>query len=191
VRRPLARCLIRFFLLSGVYAVDGLLHKRPVLTNAAINLLGQDFKALVAENDRLALSRFGNRRHDSQMISSVQGDGLSDHPHIVIEATKLGVHIVEPLAQKSFDRWSGVQKMLEGGFNQHALADARSVGCDVKPTTDAFTQPNRHFATRGGFALARRSNVNAIDLRIQFGELLHFLIFPQNPMIDTAATRYD
>ena len=81
--------------------------------------------------------------------------------------------------------------MLESSFNQHALADARSVGCDVKPTADAFTQPNRHFATRRGFALARRSNVYAIDLRIQFGELLHLLIFPQDPMIDTAASRYD
>jgi hypothetical protein len=81
--------------------------------------------------------------------------------------------------------------MLEGGFHKHALADARSVGCDVKPTADAFTEPNRHFATRRGFAFAGRSNVNAIDLRIQFGELLHLLIFPQNPMIDTAASRYD
>ena len=43
--------------------------------------------------------------------------------------------------------------MLKSNFNEHALATARSVGCDVKPTTDTFTQSNRHFATRRGFAL--------------------------------------
>jgi hypothetical protein len=48
--------------LSGIQAVDGLLHKRPTLTNATIDLFGQDFEALVAENDRLALSRFGNNK---------------------------------------------------------------------------------------------------------------------------------
>ena len=154
-------------------------------------MLGQDFEALVAENDRLALSRFGNRRHDGQMISGVQRDGLGDHPHIALEVVEPGVHIVEMLPHQSFDGWGGVQKMLEGGFHKHALADARSVGCDVKPTADAFTQPNRHFATCRGFALARRSNVNAIDLRIQFGELLHLPIIPQSPTIETAASRYD
>jgi hypothetical protein len=45
------------------------------------------------------------------------------------------------------------KKMLKSNFNEHALATARSVGCDVKPTTDTFTQSNRHFATRRGFAL--------------------------------------
>jgi hypothetical protein len=151
------------------------------LANSSINLLGKNLEALVSENDRFALPRSGNRRHDGEMISSVQGDGLGEHPHIAIEAAKLGVHIVETFAQKGFDRWGGVQKMLESSFNQHALADARSVGCDVKPTADAFTQPNRHFATRRGFAPARRSNVNAIDLRVQFGELLHLLISPKTP----------
>jgi len=60
-----------------------------------------------------------------------------------------------------------------------------------KPTADAFTQTNRHFATRSGFAVARRSNVNAIDLRIQFGELLHVSDVPQCPTIETAASRYN
>jgi hypothetical protein len=41
-----------------------------------------------------------------------------------------------------------------------------------------FAKPNRHLATRQSFALARRSNLNAINLRIQFGELLH-LTFPE------------
>jgi hypothetical protein len=81
--------------------------------------------------------------------------------------------------------------MPKSSFNEHALADARSVRCDVKPPANTFTQPNRHFATRRGFALARGPNVNAIGLRIQFGELLHFLTFPQAPMIETAALRYD
>jgi hypothetical protein len=81
--------------------------------------------------------------------------------------------------------------MLESSLNKHALADTRSVRCAVKPTADAFTQTNRHFATRSGFAVARRSNVNAIDLRIQFGELLHVSDVPQCPTIETAASRYN
>jgi len=121
----------------------------------------------------------------------MQGDGLSDHPHIAVEVVKLGVQTVEMLAQQIFDRWSGVQKMIEGGFHKYALTDARSVGCTVKPTADAFTQTNRHFATRSGFAVARRSNVNAINLRIQFGKLLHISDVPQCPTIETAASRYN
>ena len=154
-------------------------------------MLGQDFEALVAENDRLALSRFGNRRHDGQMISGVQRDRLGDHPHIALEVVEPGVHIVEMLPHQSFDGWGGVQKMLESSFNQHALADARSIGCDVKPTADAFTQPNRHFAACRGFAPARLTDVSAIGLRIKIGQLLHLLTIPQNPTIDTAASRYD
>ena len=71
--------------------------------------------------------------------------------------------------------------MLKGGFHERALADARPVGCDVKPTADTFTKANRYLATCGGFALARQSSINAIGLRIQISQLLHFLIFPQAP----------
>ncbi|HMI13018.1 MAG TPA: hypothetical protein VK567_15765 [Bradyrhizobium sp.] len=154
-------------------------------------MLGQDFEALVAENDRLALSRFGNRRHDGQMISGVQRDRLGDHPHIAREVVEPGVHIVETLPHQSFDGWAGLQKMLEGGFHKHALADARSVGCDVKPTADALTKPNRHFTACRGLALARGSEVNAIGIRIQIGQLLHFPTIPKSLTIETAASRYD
>jgi hypothetical protein len=81
--------------------------------------------------------------------------------------------------------------MLEGGFHKHALADARSVGCDVKPTADALTKPNRHFTACRGLALARGSEVNAIGIRIQIGQLLHFPTIPKSPTIETAASRYD
>jgi hypothetical protein len=191
MRRPLSCYRLGLLLFCGVYAVDRLLHEGPTLANSSINLLGKNLEALVSENDRFALPRSGNRRHDGEMISSVQGDGLGEHPHIAIEAAKLGVHIVETFAQKGFDRWGGVQKMLESSFNQHALADARSVGCDVKPTADALTKPNRHFAACRGFAFARRSNVPSIGLHIQIGQLLHFPTIPKSPTIETAASRYD
>jgi hypothetical protein len=90
-----------------------------------------------------------------------------------------GVHIVKTPAQQSLDRGGRLKKLLEGSFHERALTDAWPVCCDVKPTTDAFAQPNRHLATRGGFALARRS-VSAVGLRIQFSELLH-LTFPNAP----------
>jgi hypothetical protein len=161
------------------------------LANTSINLLGQDLKALIAEKNRLALLRFRTRWDNGQMIARVQGDGLSDHPHFAVEVVKPGVQTVEMLAQQSFDRWGGVQKMLKSSLNKHALADARSVGCDVKPTADTFIQTNRHFSTRRGFAVARRSNVNAIDFRIQFGELLHISDVPQCPTIESAASRHN
>ena len=189
--RPPACFPLEFCVLRGTRTGDGLLYKRPALTNTTINLLGKDLETLIAEKNRLALLRFRKRRDNGQMIARVQRDGLSDHPHIAVKVVEPGVHIVEMLAQQIFDRWSGVQKMLESSLNKHALADARSVGCDVKPTADAFTQTNRHFATRSGFAVARRSNVNAIDLRIQFGELLHVSDIPQCPTIETAASRYN
>jgi len=30
--------------------------------------------------------------------------------------------------------------MLKSSFNEHALANARSVRCDIKPAVDTFTQ---------------------------------------------------
>jgi hypothetical protein len=107
------------------------------------------------------------------MISGVQRDRLGDHPHIALEVVEPGVHIVETLPHQSFDGWGGVQKMLKSSFNQHALADARTVGCDVKPTADAFTQPNRYFAACRGFPPARLTDVSTIGLRIKIGQLLH------------------
>jgi hypothetical protein len=81
--------------------------------------------------------------------------------------------------------------MLEGGFHKHALADARSIGRDVKPTVDALTKPNRHFAAYRGLAFARGSEVNVIGIRVQIGPLLHFPTIPKSPTIETAASRYD
>jgi hypothetical protein len=101
------------------------------------------------------------------------------------------VQIVETLPHQRFNGWGRVQKMLKSSFNQHALADARSVGCDVKPTADAPTKPNRHFAACRGFAFARRSNVPLIGLHIQIGQLLHFPTIPKSLTIQTAASRYD
>ncbi|WP_024510307.1 hypothetical protein [Bradyrhizobium sp. ARR65] len=60
----------------------------------------------------------------------------------MFETIEPGVHIVKTLAQQSLDRGDGLKKTLEGGFHEHTLADARSIGCEVKPTTDSFTQPN-------------------------------------------------
>src|ERR1700722_10597494 len=130
---------LEFCVLRGTRTGDGLLYKWPALTNATIDLLGQDLEALIAEKKRLALLRFRKRRDNGQMITRVQRDGLGDHPHIALKVVEPGVHIVETFAQQRFDRWDGVQKMLKSSFNEHALADARPVRCDVKPTADALT----------------------------------------------------
>src|ERR1700722_13012001 len=53
---------LEFFVLRGTRTGDGLLYKRPALTNATIDLLGQDLEALIAEKKRLGLLRFRERR---------------------------------------------------------------------------------------------------------------------------------
>ena len=123
------------------------------------------------------------------MIASVQRDGLGYYPHVAFEVVESGVYAVETLAQQSLDRWRGVQKKLKSSFNEHALANTRSVACNVEPTADTLTQPNRHFSTLRGFSSALWSNVNEIGLRL--GYLLHFLIVPQDPTIEAAASRHD
>jgi hypothetical protein len=100
------------------------------------------------------------------MIAGVQRDRFSDHAHVALKVVESGVHVIELLAQDSFNRWGGVHKLLKRGLNEHALADAWSIRFNVKPTADAFTQANRHLATRHGFAPSRRLNVNAIGLPV-------------------------
>jgi hypothetical protein len=151
------------------------------VTDTSIDLLGQNFEALVAEDNRFVLPRLRKWRDNGQMIASVQRHRLSDHPHVAFEVVESGVHMVELLAQYNFDRWDRVHKLLESSLNKHALADARSIRCDIKPTANALAQSNRHLATRHGFTSSRRLNVNAIGLPVQFGQLLHALIFPKAP----------
>ena len=123
------------------------------------------------------------------MIASVQRDGFGDYPYVAFEVVESGVHAVETFAQQSFDRWCGVQKMLKSSFDEHALANTRSVACDVEPTANTLTQPNRYFAAFRGFLPAVWSNVNEIGLRP--GQLLHVLIVPQGTTIEAAASRQD
>ena len=79
--------------------------------------------------------------------------------------------------------------MLKTSFNEHALANTRSVACDVEATADTLTEPNRYFATLRDFSSALWSNVNEIGLRL--GQLLHVLIVPQDTTIEAAASRHD
>jgi hypothetical protein len=113
------------------------------------------------------------------MIASVQRDGFGDYPHVAFEVVESGVYAVETLAQQCFDGWRGVQEMLKSSFNEHALAATWSVACNVEPTADTLTQPNRYFATLQGFSSALWSNVNEIGLRL--GQLLHVLTIPKTP----------
>ena len=191
LRGFLACCLRCSSMALGIEAVDRLLHERPTLSNAAIDLFRQNLETLVTKEDRLLLPLLRNRRRHRQLVSSVQRDCLGYRTHVMFEAIELCVQIVKTLAQQSLDRGCGLKKMLKGGFHEHALAEARSVGCDVKPTTDTFAKPNCHFAACRGFAPARRSDFSATNFRVQIGQLLHFLTTPKIPMIETAAPRHD
>jgi hypothetical protein len=164
-----------------VQAIDRLLYERPALTNTSIDLLGQDLEAFIAEDYRFTLSRLRQWRDNGQVIARVQRDGFGDHAHITFKMVESGVHVIELIAEHSFHRRGGIHELLESRLNKHALADARSVASDVEPTRDAFAQPDRHLATRHGFAPSRRLNVNVTGLPVQFGQLLHALITPKAP----------
>lgn len=123
------------------------------------------------------------------MIASVQRDGFGDYPNVAFKVVESGVYAVETLEQQSFYRRLGVQEVLKRSFNEHALADTWPVACNIEPTADSLTQPNRYFATLRGFSSARWSNVNEIGLR--FRQLLHVLIVPQDTTIEAAASRHD
>ena len=99
------------------------------------------------------------------MIAGVQRNGFGDYPHVAFEVVESGVYAVETLAQQSFDGGRRAQKMLKSSFNEHALANTWPVACNVEPTADTLTQPNRDFATLRGFLPALWSNVNEIGLR--------------------------
>lgn len=176
-------------LFLGVEAIDGLLDERLTEANTSIDLLGQDFEALVAESNCFALPWLRKRRDYGEVIASVQRDGFCDYPDVAFEVVESGMYVVETFVQQSFGGWLGVQKMLKSSFNKYALAGTWSLACNVEPTADGFTQPNRYFAALRGFSLTLWSNFKAVGLRR--GGLLHFLIVPQDPMIETAASRHD
>ena len=147
----LARCRRWSLPFRRVEAIDGLLDERPTETNTSIDLLSQDLEAFVAESNCFALSWLRKRGDNGEMIASVQRDGFCDYPHVAFEMVESGVYAVETLVQQSFDGWRGVEKMLKSSFNKHALAGTWSVACNVEPTANALTQPNRYFATLRGF----------------------------------------
>src|SRR6185437_1912338 len=103
----------RFSMFCSVQAVDGFPHERSTVTDTSIDLLGQNFETLVAEDDRFVLPRLRKWRDNGQMIASVQRDRLGDHPHIAFEMVEPGVHMVELLAHHSFDRWGRVHELLK------------------------------------------------------------------------------
>jgi hypothetical protein len=170
---PLSCLVLPSRLALGMEGVDRLLHERATQPNAAIDLFRQNFETRITKADRLRLPLLRDRRRHSQLVSSVECDCFSHRTHTMFETIESGVHIVKAPAQQTLGRRRGLKKLPESRFHEHALADARPVCCDVKPAIDIFAKPNCDLATRGGFALARRSNIDTISSRIQFGELLH------------------
>ena len=106
-------------------------------------------------------------------------DVLGHHPHIALETVKPDTHIVKMILHQIFNRWVRPQKAFKGSFHDHALADARAVGCDVKPVTECFGKPNGHLSLRQRTALAgrRHGRFDVDGLVIGFAVELHVLVF--------------
>jgi hypothetical protein len=119
------------------------------------------------------------RRHDREVIPGVERDRLGHHPHIALETVKPGVHILKPLPHQLFNRWGRVEKTFEGGFYDHALTDARTVGCNLKPVVKFFGKSDGHLSGRGRTTLARRRHgrLDAASLQIEFAVELHVSLF--------------
>ena len=67
------------------------------------------------------------------------------------------------LFYKVFDRRAWIQETFQRGVHDHALADARTIGCGLKPLADLLGKPDGHFADRPRLALSRRC------LQLRFG----------------------
>ena len=142
------------------------------------------FEALVAENDRLALSRFGNRRHDGQMISGVQRDRLGDRRFSAVRRGRLS-----NLACIS-SRRSRIRASTDGaGFRKSSRAAStsmllptpgRSVATSSRPQTPSLS---RTVTLRRAEALRLREGrrVNALGIAHPDRPAVAFSDNPQKP----------
>jgi hypothetical protein len=65
-------CLVLHSCLAlGMESVDCLLHERPALSDAAVDLLRQNLETLVTKTDSLGLPLLRKRRRHCQLVSSV------------------------------------------------------------------------------------------------------------------------
>src|SRR6185437_14829415 len=86
---------------------------------------------------------------------------------------------VKMLFYKVFDRRAWAQETFQRGVHDHALADARTIGCDLEPLADLLDKPDGHFADRPRLALSRRYLSFGLGwLHSDFGVELHVLVFP-------------
>ena len=68
---PFACLVLHLCLAPGMESVDCLLHERPALSDAAVDLLRQNSETLVAKADRPLLPLLRYRRCHCQLVSSV------------------------------------------------------------------------------------------------------------------------
>ncbi len=131
---------------SGIEAVDRLLHQRPALPNAPVDLLRQNLEALVAEASGFLLPRLRERWHDCKVIPGVQRDGFGHDPHVSLKAVELIVYVVKPVPHGIFDRGGYAQKAFKSGFHDHAFADTRTFSCSGKSIVELLGKPDGHLA---------------------------------------------
>lgn len=160
---------------AGIETINRLLHQRPALPNAPVDLLGQNLEALVAEASRFLLPRLRQWRHDCKVIPGVQRDGFGHDPHVSLKAVELIVHIVKPVPDCILNRGGYAQKAFKGGFHDHALADTRTFSCSGKSIVEFLGKPDGHFAAPLRSTLGSRQGigVSVANLHIDFALELH------------------
>ena len=68
--------------------------------NTSPDLCGKLLKSFEPESARGALLRLRQRRRNGEMVSSMQGDGLTDNSEVVLHLLELAIHAVEAAQQR-------------------------------------------------------------------------------------------
>src|SRR6267378_3795734 len=99
------------------------------------------------------------------------------------------MEVVKVLLDKVFDRRTWTQEAFKRGVHDHALADTRTFGRDLKPLADLLGKPDGHFADRPRLAFSwRYLSFGLAGLHSAFGVELHVLVFPLSKDTPIAAT---
>ena len=160
---------------AGIETINRLLHQRPALPNAPVDLLGQNLESLVAEVSGFLLPRLRERWHDRKVIPGVQSDGFGHDPHVPLKAVELIVHVVKPVPHRILNRGGYAQKAFKGGFHDHALADTRTISCSGKSIVELLGKPDGYFAAPLRSTLGSRQGfgMSIASLHIDFAVELH------------------
>ena len=189
-RRALADVPREHMRASSAEPVHRLSHERHAETNAPPDLCGKFFESFEPKSACRALLRLWQRRRDGEVISRVQCDCLIDDFEGVLELLELTTHVVEAAQQRGVVNGlgAGIEKTIEGGFQDSRLVRAGALGgrfqmIGDRPVTIKVTG-------EGGSATSRQAeSLGLIATELVMNALKH--AFPTNKIDGRIIIAYD